>query len=214
MEDSPSKLAMRTYDKIAEEYHREFFESLIYKEWLDQLMFKLKKDAKVLDLGCGSGPAVNYLTRHGIQTVGVDLSKKMLELAKKNEARGIFIRMDFTCIGFRNHTFNAAISFFALINTDKKTFGRTISALKEILVQDGFLLLGMIEGEEEGILNDFYGKHKIYGACYSKRELEEIIKTTGYNIIKSETKPFEGKHFKETQIYILAQNNAKQTVGE
>ena len=42
-----------------------------------------KKDQKVLDVGCGSGAFTIRLAQMGFQTVGVDISPRMIEVAKK-----------------------------------------------------------------------------------------------------------------------------------
>ena len=53
---------------------------------------------RVCDLGCGQGRATRYLADRGAQVVGVDVSAKMLEIARRYEAaepRGItYVRAD------------------------------------------------------------------------------------------------------------------------
>lgn len=39
-------------------------------------------DSQVLDLGCGAGPVISELRRHGIQTIGLDYSEDMLANAR------------------------------------------------------------------------------------------------------------------------------------
>jgi len=45
---------------------------------------RIKKDSKVLDMGCGWGPFLNFLKEIGAQGIGLTLSKGQLEACRKN----------------------------------------------------------------------------------------------------------------------------------
>ncbi|MHB8584560.1 MAG: class I SAM-dependent methyltransferase [Thermoplasmatota archaeon] len=45
--------------------------------------------ARVLDVGCGAGPALAHLMRQGARPVGVDISRSMLELARTARVDGL-----------------------------------------------------------------------------------------------------------------------------
>ena len=60
-------------------------EYLYEQSWLDRFCEKLSNNAKVLDLGCGSGvPIARYLSEKGCAITGVDSSEVMLEMAQQN----------------------------------------------------------------------------------------------------------------------------------
>lgn len=60
-------------------------EYLYEQSWLDRFCEKLSNNAKVLDLGCGSGvPIARYLSKKGCAITGVDSSEVMLEMAQQN----------------------------------------------------------------------------------------------------------------------------------
>ena len=60
-------------------------EYLYEQSWLDRFCEKLSNNAKVLDLGCGSGvPIARYLSEKGYAITGVDSSEVMLEMAQQN----------------------------------------------------------------------------------------------------------------------------------
>lgn len=209
MKKTPSKLAAEFYNKIINLHHQEFnYKGLQYKDWLDLLILKLEKGSKILDLGCGNGRTVKYFVDKGFQVIGIDLSDNMLKLAKKYVPKGEFYKKDFTKLNFKSNSFNAIISFFALNHIPKKQFKNIIKRCKRLLRPNGFLLLGMVKGQGEGLFEGFYGKKlQLYGAGYTKKEIIQILRLNGFNILKTGIEHFKGKYFEEDDIYLLARIN-------
>jgi cyclopropane fatty-acyl-phospholipid synthase-like methyltransferase len=50
-------------------------------------LFSLEPGSTVLDMGCGTGRHAIELAKRGFEVVGVDLSAKMLEVARRNALR-------------------------------------------------------------------------------------------------------------------------------
>lgn len=72
---------------------------------------------RILDLGCGTGEhCVEYLEKGAIEVTGVDISEKMLEVAreKNNDPRITYLRMPMEDIGKIEGEFDLAISSLAL----------------------------------------------------------------------------------------------------
>lgn len=206
MKNPHAKLAAQFYDKIINLHHKEFnYKSIQYKKWLDLLSSKLDKGDVILDLGCGNGRAVKYFVDKGFKGVGIDISDKMLALARKYVSEGIFYKKEFTDINFKPESIDAVISFFALNHIPKAEFKKTIGICRKVLKKDGILLLGMVKGRSEGLFEGFYGKKlKLYGAGYTKKEIVQILRSSRFVILKEDIEHFKGKHFEEDDIYILA----------
>jgi 2-polyprenyl-3-methyl-5-hydroxy-6-metoxy-1,4-benzoquinol methylase len=47
-----------------------------------------------LDFGCGAGRSARFLKRLGFAVTGIDVSQSMLELARKADPAGSYIRVD------------------------------------------------------------------------------------------------------------------------
>ncbi len=203
------KLAAKFYNKIIKLHHEEFgYKDIQYKLWLDLLISKLHRGDKVLDLGCGNGRAVKYFVDKGFQGIGIDISDKMLELARKHVPKGKFYHQEFTEINFKLDSIDAIISFFALNHIPKTELKKTMRKCRKVLKKEGFLLLGMVKGKSEGFFNGFYGKKlQLYGAAYTKNEIIQILKLNGFEILKTGIEHFKGKYFEEDDIYILARVN-------
>ena len=200
------RLAAEFYNNIVRLHHKEFnYKDIQYKRWLDFLISKLNKGDTILDLGCGNGRAVKYFVNKGFRGIGIDISDKMLSLAKRYVPKGKFYKGEFTNINFKPDSIDAVISFFALNHIPKIEFKKTVRICRKILKKDGLLLLGMVKGKGEGLFRGFYGKKlQLYGAGYTKNEIIKILRFDGFNILKVGIEKFKGKYFEERDIYVLA----------
>jgi len=79
------------------------------------------KDGRVLDLGCGAGQLARYLaTRGAAEVIGVDVSERMLELARTQWAhpRVSYQRMAIEELAFAPGRFDLVVSVLALHYVD------------------------------------------------------------------------------------------------
>lgn len=73
-------------------------------------MFKIKKTDSVLDLGCGDGLNISILNNMGIKkVVGVDISKKLIKMAKEKNPKTKFYVGSAETLPFRANTFNIVL---------------------------------------------------------------------------------------------------------
>jgi 2-polyprenyl-3-methyl-5-hydroxy-6-metoxy-1,4-benzoquinol methylase len=103
----------RFFDAHAEHYDQNPFTNHTEKE-VDFLLelYPIRPGARILDVGCGTGRHAVELAKRGYQVVGLDISEKMLDVARRKAAdAGVtveFIHGDATDFAFEEK-FDAAI---------------------------------------------------------------------------------------------------------
>ncbi len=101
------------------------------------------RPARVLDLGCGSGWSSVFLTRHGYDVVGQDISPDMIELARELQAEQVppvsaqFIVSDYEGMGLKEE-FDCAIFMDCLHHADDE--GAALESVYRALKPGGMLI--------------------------------------------------------------------------
>jgi SAM-dependent methyltransferase len=113
----PKDIVRRGYDAVSARYDEAYGGAGKYRDLLAELTSRLPAGAAVLDLGCGSGlPAASVLTAAGHQVTGVDFSEVQIARARQHVPAAKFLCADITAVGFAPSSFDAVLSFFALIH--------------------------------------------------------------------------------------------------
>lgn len=85
--DCAGSAAGAAFDRIAQDYDRRFTDSLIGRAQRDavwkMLIRTFRKNAKVLELNCGTGEDAIYLAGNGISVVALDASRQMIARAEQ-----------------------------------------------------------------------------------------------------------------------------------
>lgn len=89
---SRNKPSEAEWDKVADLWHRETGEKGLWhqKHDIDPVIFNILgkvKGKKILDLGCGNGYFARLLAKRGARLIAVDISSKLIDLAKAEEKR-------------------------------------------------------------------------------------------------------------------------------
>ncbi len=79
-------------------------------------MMKALKGKRVLDLGCGTGRIVPELLKTANEVVGLDTSKKMLEVAKKKFPNVEFVCGEAKALPFEDESFDAVVATFLIVH--------------------------------------------------------------------------------------------------
>jgi cyclopropane fatty-acyl-phospholipid synthase-like methyltransferase len=153
------------------------------KTWLDHFRSLLPKQAKVLDLGCGSAqPIAQYLLKNQCTVTGVDSSEVLLKMAKQHFPEQTWILADMRNLVL-DETFHGILawdSFFHLTPAEQ----RKMFAVFQNHAQSGSALLfttGPAAGEAIG---DLCGA-ALYHASLAPEEYMQLLYQHGFKLIHS-----------------------------
>ncbi|MBR2068393.1 MAG: ubiquinone/menaquinone biosynthesis methyltransferase [Candidatus Gastranaerophilales bacterium] len=100
---------------------------------------KIKKNSKVLDLACGTGDIVKIISKkEDIDITGLDISEKMLDIAKKKNPDKKFIEGDILNLPFLDSEFDYVTITFGLRNIENRQ--KALSEIYRVLKNKGRFL--------------------------------------------------------------------------
>ena len=122
----------------------------VYREYFNNPAF-LKfigdpKDKTILDAGCGEGYNTRILARKGAQVVGVDISQRLVELARQEEQKEpLGVRYEVSSFSnlslFDNASFDTVVSFMALM--DSPDFEGALREIFRVIQRKGKLFFSI-----------------------------------------------------------------------
>ncbi len=169
-----------SYDKMGEIYHN----NRDNKKFLGELKRFIKlipPSGQVLDAGCGVGkPTSEFLTKKGFTVVGVDISKRMIELAQANVPEAQFLQKNILELDFPNESFDGIICVYTLWHIPRANHFSIIFNFHRMLKKEGILVLNTGVFESEGMSN-FFGQPMLWSNNNPSKTLADV-KEAGFEI--------------------------------
>ena len=196
----------KDYNLIAEEFsatRREIWEELKF------LFEDLKEGEKVLDLGCGNGRWYKVFKEKKVNYFGIDNSEELIEIAKENFPDAKFLVGDALNLPFPDNFFDKVYSIALLHHIPSEDFRiKVLEEAKRVLKSGGILILTCwkihqwreifallkytllkLIGKSKLDFKDLFlpwGKKMLrYYHFFTKRELENLLKKAGFEILES-----------------------------
>ena len=96
-------------------YYDKFLHLFVYRIRKKVLEIVIRNKYKtILDVCCGTGDQLKLLKKHGINGIGIDLSKAMLDIAKTGKLKVDCLEQDAENINLKDGTFDLTTITFAL----------------------------------------------------------------------------------------------------
>ena len=200
------KLVRNTYNKIALDYTKVFRKNPNYLIVLKKFVRGIPKGSRVLDAGCGTGlPVAKFLSKQ-FEVLGIDISSKMLKLARKNVPDVKFKKMSLTNMKLKSNSFNFICCFFALFHVKKSEISKVIKKFHTLLKKGGLLIISVGEAKENKEEVSTFFKERIYYTGMKRKNLERLVKEVGFEIIYSKFLEHRykklGKLMKDKELFI------------
>jgi SAM-dependent methyltransferase len=177
-----------TYNRIAEDWHRDHSQDDWWMEGTDSFIQQLSLGARILDVGCGSGVKSEYLIAHGFKVTGIDISKNLLAIAKREVPEGKFSLCSMYDLDSMEETFDGVFAQASLLHIPRKDASAVIQKMSGRLTKGGLLYVavkGVCKGKplEEVVKEENYGyTYERFFSYFSMDELEEYLTNAGLEI--------------------------------
>lgn len=139
---------------------------------------------RVLDLGCGPGRDIEFLTQLGCQVVGLDLSLGMLAQARKRIPDAHLVRADLRYIPLAPGRFDGVWACASLLHLRRAEMPRALARVARLLqLPGGVLYLAMKRGQGERWVVGEKGRRYFF-AYYHPVEIQTMLGNAGFQVLE------------------------------
>ena len=146
----------------------------------------LNKNSEILEIGCGHGRQLTYFMDHYKNVYGIDVSKTVIEIARKNCSNAIIRTYDGVNIPYSDNTFDFVTSVFVLQHMKKEQAKILLEESLRVLKEGGYFLhefAGGIHIAGKGKENfQSIGQEGIYNNSYTFEEIKKLFKELNLNV--------------------------------
>jgi len=196
------------YSQLAVIYDR-VMAHVNYKMWAQHinnlLQFSDIKVRNILDISCGTGKHIKFLTRKNRKISGADISISMLKAAQKNNnhSNTLFVANDVRQTAFKSNGFDAIVMMYDSINylLKEEEVMLLFDEIHRILKPGGIFIFDFVT--EQALIDcydDYYESNSWDGLAYERRSWfskKEKLQHNEFIFL------FNGKSYKETHMQIV-----------
>lgn len=167
--------------------------SYLFNYQLNEIYFWLSSLPKgaALEVSCGKGRGTKRLNKLFKNYIATDISKEMIEIAKKKCPKVTFKQMDAEDLKFKPNSFNAVICLAAIVHYPNPQ--KALNDFYRVLKPGGFLVFDSdnkysIRRLAKKIYRFLEGNKNIFGGdifqTYSKKKMKIMLERSGFKIKK------------------------------
>jgi len=205
---------IQAYDQLAPEYANKWFDDPVMEATIRKFAKASGSGARVLDVGCGPGRDVKFMSELGMEAVGADLSEGMIEEARHRFPAGIFRWMDMRNLRFPPRAFSGVWSCASIHHLTKDQAAAALAEFSRVLVEDGLLAVSIEVGEHERERYDRIGR---FERLYKAPEFRSLLVRTGFEIVDEQTSCNQKTTLEDSTpkqwLYFLARKTANFSIN-
>lgn len=156
-----------SYDTVAGDYADVVRDSLTEKPYL-RAMVRLFADlvhaaggGPVVDIGCGPGHVTAYLRELGVDGFGVDLSPRMVEVARADHPGIRFEVGSMTDLDLADDSVAGLLAWWSLIHVPDDGIPTVLTRFRRVVRPGGVVMVAFHEGNESRVKTEGYGGHRM-----------------------------------------------------
>jgi ubiquinone/menaquinone biosynthesis C-methylase UbiE len=190
---------IKSWDQLAQQYQDAFMDLSLYDESYDDFCQLLqKKNASILEIGCGPGNVTKYLLnkRSDFKIHATDVSPSMLKLAKKNNPTATIEVLDARNINQIQNNFDAILCGFCLPYLNEVNVKNLIKDSAQLLDPQGLIYISLIEGDymQSKLETSSDKPHTMFVHYYSELFISAALESNYFSIEKIIRIPYPNKN--------------------
>jgi SAM-dependent methyltransferase len=178
-----------SYDTVADDY-AEMVTTLFAKATLGRAMLAAFAEVvqadvggPVADLGCGPGHVTAHLESLGVSAFGVDLSPKMVEIARRTYPDLRFDVGSMTALHLADRELGGIVAWWSILHTPPEMLPVVFAEFSRTLEPGGHLLVGFHAGDEHLRPQRSYGHPVSYDAYLLQPDrVAELLSQAGISV--------------------------------
>lgn len=203
------------YDRIAELYAGQYCDELDRKPFDRDLLerFVLNVTSLVCDLGCGPGHVAGFLASRGMDVVGVDLSPRMIEIARRRNPGGRYEVGDMRRLDVPAGSFGAILSIYSIIHVKRAAGVSVLREMHRVLRPMGRLLLACHRGQGAVHAEERFGQPvSLDATLFEPDELAGYVTDAGFLVDETLVRqPYDFEYQAEKiYVFVMKSNGTSQ----
>lgn len=151
---------------------------------IGDLCARLGPTPRVLDVGCGDG--ARTLTRLPADSIGLDISRRGLELAAETVPDTALVQGDMTTLPVADDAIDAITAYHAVFHVPRAEHPRVYAEFARVTRPGGWLLMTLPGGRYETVRRGWMGGRMFFSTPGRERTLTQL-RDAGYETLETTT---------------------------
>ncbi|HEY4459917.1 MAG TPA: class I SAM-dependent methyltransferase [Pseudonocardiaceae bacterium] len=183
--------ARDVFDSLGKDHETAFAGFTAQRDEAEWLAGELPANARVLDVGCGTGkPVAEVLAAAGHRVTGYDVSPTMVELARAQLPQVSFEVGDLRTLEQPASSWDAVVACYSLLQLTRAQIDAALAKFADWLAPGGIFLLVTVPVDVEGFDFEFMGK-PVTVSSYSAEGYRERLDRLGLAVVRERFAEFQ-----------------------
>lgn len=143
----------------------------------ENVLYRFEAPPHVLDVGCGPGRDMAWFEARGATVVGVDVSARMLELARER-CVGELLQMDMRALALPEGSFDVVWAMASLLHLPKADAALALAEFRRVVRPHGVVVVGVKAGAGERWEQVGEAPRRLFSR-YGPDELRDALEAAG-----------------------------------
>lgn len=178
------KETLKSYNK----YSKLWAESHMNFDFWEKELKKFQKylpEGRVLEIGSGGGRDAREFIKSGYDYTGVDISKGLLEAAKKQNPGAKFLLKSVYDLDFPENYFDGFWACAVLLHIPKSRINTALKQIRQIVKPQGIGFISVKKGKGEKITIEPPPDGRRFFSYYTLKELSDVLHKNGFEVLYS-----------------------------